>query len=70
MLRGLIKALLLLLALLIIALFVAIDLVDYTPYFESDYYQITKERLDQNLRAVQISEGQIYVGFSKVNITK
>lgn len=69
MIRILLKTLLFLVVLIIIALFIALDNVDYTPYFESEYYQATKEGLEKETAQLQLSYGQVNVGLAKVNIT-
>lgn len=46
-----------------------LDKVDYTPYFESDYYQRTCERLDSLQAGIEWAEGTVNLGFSRVNIT-
>ncbi len=55
--------------LIILLLFWAVRVVDYTPYFESDYYKVTKTRLDSLESGLDISRGKVYVGFGKKSIT-
>lgn len=69
MIRFLLKTLLFLAVVIVIALFIALDQVDYAPYFESDYYESTKVRLEKEADQLKRSTGQVYVGLSKVNIT-
>ena len=54
---------------LILFLIWAIKTVDYTPYFESDYYISTKSRLDSISTELAITSGQVFIGFGKKSIT-
>lgn len=52
-----------------IALILALDKADTTPYFKTAYYQSTKARLDSTLAALHTGRGRLQAGFSRVNIT-
>ncbi|MEZ4849271.1 MAG: neutral/alkaline non-lysosomal ceramidase N-terminal domain-containing protein [Bacteroidia bacterium] len=67
--RGLLKILIGLLALIIIGGFIILDRVDYTPYFETDYYQKTRARQDSLMKETQLYSGALQIGFGRVNIT-
>jgi hypothetical protein len=43
--------------------------VDYTPYFNSEYYNETRSRLDSISNRFSLAKGVVQVGFGKVNIT-
>lgn len=57
------------LILLIVFLFWAIRKVDYTPYFETGYYEATKNRLDSLASQLSSVEGKPSIGLGKRNIT-
>ncbi|MCB0838946.1 MAG: hypothetical protein KDD99_19870 [Bacteroidetes bacterium] len=67
--RGLLKILIGLLALIIIGGFIILDRVDYTPYFETNYYQKTRARQDSLMEKTQLYSGALQIGFGRVNIT-
>ena len=69
MMRILLKIFLFLIVVSTIAFFVALDRVDYAPYFESGYYQTTKTRLEKEAAGLQSAKGPVSIGFSRVNIT-
>ncbi len=50
-------------------LFWAISKVDYTPYFETDYYHATNTRLDSISKNLIAEYGQVHIGFGKRSIT-
>lgn len=56
-------------ALVLIFLFWAIKSVDYTPYFETEYYKTTNARLDTLVEGLHSETGAVDVGFGKRNIT-
>ena len=58
-----------LVGLTVLAYFVALDRVDYSPFFKSAYYQQTIRRLQNNSDAVSLSRGSVSVGLGRVNIT-
>ena len=53
----------------LILLFWAIKTVDYTPYFQTDYYTSTISRLDSLSKDLAIEKGPVQVGFGKESIT-
>lgn len=55
--------------LILICLLWAIDKVDYTPYFQSDYYQSTRQRLDSLSGQPSGAKDAVLVGFGKRTIT-
>lgn len=69
MIKKISKVLLVLLILVVLILFWAIKSVDYTPYFESNYYLSTKARLDSIASDLSVSRGQVQIGLGKNSIT-
>ncbi len=69
MIKKVLKVLLALVIVVIIFLFWAIQRVDYTPYFETNYYKSTKSRLDSLAEDSKPSRGQVYVGLGRKSIT-
>ncbi len=57
------------LLLLFIVLIWALERVDYSPYFESDYYARTRLRLDSISKQLVTADGEVEVGFSRISIT-
>mgnify|MGYP005725262411 CR=1 FL=1 len=55
--------------LLAIFLLWALERVDYSPYFSTDYYQATRARLDDAVENLAVSSGALEVGFGKANLT-
>ncbi len=55
--------------LILLVMLWALKKVDYTPYFESDYYSKTKSQLDSLSDELTLAEGKVQVGFGKVSIT-
>ena len=53
----------------ILLLFLAIQKVDYTPYFETGYYKTTKARLDSLTKELSNEKGKVYIGFGLESIT-
>ncbi len=43
--------------------------VDYTPYFNKDYYKNTRSRLDSVGKELSLAKGSLQVGFGKQSIT-
>jgi hypothetical protein len=43
--------------------------VDYQPYFHTSYYEKTKDRLEEELKTVQLTKGAVHLGMAKVNMT-
>lgn len=67
--QKLLKFLLILSAILLIAWVIAIDPVDYQPYWETDYYRATRARLDSSAQTVRSTNGALKVGWAKASIT-
>ena len=67
--RLIFRIVLILLILAVLAFFAAMDRVDYTPYFVSDYYTSTIDELDRQIQSVSLSFGKISIGLGKTNIT-
>ncbi len=57
------------LLLIVVILIWALQKVDYTPYWETDYYATTRARLDSLTRDLTPQRGKVYAGFSRVSIT-
>jgi neutral ceramidase len=55
--------------LLFIVLLWALERVDYSPYFDSDYYSKTRSRLDSISNQLTLANGEVQLGFSRVSIT-
>ncbi len=47
----------------------ALKTVDYTPYFETDYYKTTKSRLDSLMDKMHNTTGPVMIGIAKQSIT-
>ncbi|MDN5210856.1 neutral/alkaline non-lysosomal ceramidase N-terminal domain-containing protein [Fulvivirgaceae bacterium BMA12] len=69
MIKKILKILLVVLILVVCFLFWALNTVDYTPYFKSDYYATTKARLDSIATNPGVSRGQVQLGFGRKSIT-
>ena len=54
---------------LVIVLLWALERVDNSPYFDSDYYAKTRSRLDSISNQLALANGEVQVGFSRVSIT-
>jgi hypothetical protein len=50
-------------------LYYSISSIDTTPYFETDYYANTIEKLNSALSSRNISNGELKAGFAKINIS-
>ena len=48
---------------------IGVDRVDYTPYFETEYYRSTIDRLEEQTDHLSLSEGLVSIGMARVNIT-
>ena len=57
------------LLLLFIVLLWALKRVDYTPYFDTDYYSETRLGLDSLTAQLSLSEGKVELGFGRASIT-
>ncbi len=55
--------------LLVIVLFWALERVDYTPYFNTDYYGSTRASLDSISAQLSLAEGEVELGFGRESIT-
>jgi len=55
--------------LLFLVLLWALERVDYTPYFDSDYYESTRARLDSKADQLKLAEGTIELGFGRESLT-
>lgn len=69
MVKKILKVLFVIILLIVIFLFWAIKSVDYTPYFETDYYKSTISRLDSLTEDLVTKKGSVHVGFGKTSIT-
>lgn len=58
-----------LLMIVIVFLFWALKTVDYTPYFETNYYKSTRARLDSIESKLGVTTGPLFIGFGKESIT-
>ena len=67
--RTFLKILLGLVILIIAFLFWALETVDYTPYFHTDYYKTTVSRFDSISANLKVAKGAVQVGFGKQSIT-
>ena len=54
---------------LLIVLLWALERVDYSPYFDSDYYKGTISQFDSISSRLSLAKGEVQVGFGKVSIT-
>jgi len=55
--------------LLLVVLLWALERVDYSPYFDSDYYTRTRARLDSISNETALAVGELELGFGRVGIT-
>ena len=69
MLRKILKVITIFIGLIVLFLFWALETVDYTPYFETDYYRATNSRFDSLSSNLEVSRGRVYIGFGKQSIT-
>ncbi len=58
-----------LIILIVMLLIWALQKVDYTPYWETDYYITTRASLDSLTGNLTPQRGKVYAGFSRVSIT-
>lgn len=54
---------------LVFLIFIFIVPVDHTPFYESDYYKITRSRIDSLDKSTIVTEDSVRAGFAKVSIT-
>jgi hypothetical protein len=69
MLKKILKVLLAVVLLIVIFLFWGIKKVDYTPYFETDYYKSTRSRFDSAAHDLNVVSGAVHIGFGRRSIT-
>ncbi len=69
MLRKILKITGYLLLAILILLIVLLKPVDFTPYFETDYYAETQERYDRLIQSIPTEKGAVSIGLGKVNLT-
>ena len=55
--------------LLCIVLLWALKRVDYTPYFDAEYYSETRSDLDSLAAQLSLAEGEVELGFGRASIT-
>ncbi len=67
--RTFLKILLGLVVIVVAFLFWALETVDYTPYFHTDYYKTTLSRFDSIATNLKVAKGAVQVGFGKQSIT-
>jgi hypothetical protein len=67
--RILLKILGALTAMIVVLLLLLLERVNYTPYFDTDYYSRTRARLDSLSNRLEPNEGALEVGFGKASIT-
>lgn len=67
--RILLWTLLTLAILLLLGWLVGVDRVDYTPYFETAYYETTTLRLEREADQLSLAEGPVAIGMARMNIT-
>jgi len=54
---------------LVIVLLWALERVDYSPYFDADYYSKSRSDLDSISAQLSLAEGEVEVGFGRASIT-
>ncbi len=54
---------------ILLVLIWACEKVDYSPYFESDYYQKTITHFDSLSNELSLAKGKVYIGSGKTSIT-
>lgn len=67
--RTFLKILLGLVVMVVAFLFWALETVDHTPYFHTDYYKTTLSRFDSIATNLKVAKGAVQVGFGKQSIT-
>lgn len=67
--RTFFKILLGLVVIVVAFLYWALETVDYTPYFHTDYYKTTLSRFDSLAANLNVAKGAVQVGFGKQSIT-
>lgn len=69
MLRKIAKILTYLLLAILVILIILLKPVDFTPYFETSYYEETQLRYDSLIQSTPTEKGAVSIGLSKVNLT-
>src|SRR5690606_29685900 len=67
--RRLLRVLASLIVVLLLLRFFVFGSIDTTPYFETDYYRQTIQKMDAGIQAMAQGQGPILAGFSKASIT-
>jgi len=55
--------------LLVLVLYYSISSIDQRPYFQTEYYTNTFEKLNKTISERKSTQGEFFAGFSKMNIT-
>ena len=50
-------------------LYYSISYIDTAPYFQTDYYSNTMKKLNSAITSREVTEGNLQVGFARINIT-
>ena len=58
-----------LIGVILIILIWALERVDYSPYFDADYYSNTRSSLDSISSQLSLAEGEVELGFGRASIT-
>ncbi|MCK5774561.1 MAG: hypothetical protein KAH25_00205, partial [Bacteroidales bacterium] len=58
-----------LLIIISITTYFSVSYVDTTPYFETEYYKTTIERLKKAEADLDTASGNLFAGFARINIT-
>ena len=69
MIKKILKVLAAIVLVILIFLLWAIKPVDYTPYFETDYYITTTQRLDSLEKNLAVSHGMVQIGLGRSSVT-
>jgi hypothetical protein len=69
MVKKILKILGVLLLLVALVLIWALKTVDYTPYFDDDYYRETRKSTDSLVHAAALQYGPVEIGFGRASIT-
>lgn len=69
MLRKTLKILAYFILAILIILVILLKPVDFTPYFETDYYAQTQLRYDSLIQSISTEKGAVSIGLSKINLT-
>ncbi len=58
-----------LILLCVITVYLGTGTVNHTPYFQEEYYALTRARMDTAINNMSPSRGQLLAGFARINIT-